>query len=346
VPAKSLLGIPWRYALRCLDELGLILRAEVIWAKPNGLPESVTDRVRRSHETWFHFTLGPRYYAAVDLLREPHAAASHRRVAAHRAPPSRAMRAGLPYGDVMAAHTLARERMLHPAGKLPGSVWTIPTQPLRIPAELRVEHSAAFPLAWPARIIAGWSPHEVCTRCGQGRRPVAAGVALDLARPQARRAQELAQAAGLTEAHLAALLAVGVSDTGRGKATQSGTGHNTPQVYALAAQARQVLGGYAREYLLRRPTGFTDTCGCPDTTAPTRPSVVLDPFGGTGTTALAASVLGRRAITVDASHDYCRLASWRVHDSRQRARAADTAPAPIRTDKPSPCTEHPMRTAA
>ena len=50
IPAKSLMGLPWRYAIRCIDELGLILRAEVIWSKPNGLPESVTDRVRRSHE--------------------------------------------------------------------------------------------------------------------------------------------------------------------------------------------------------------------------------------------------------------------------------------------------------
>lgn len=47
IPAKSLFGLPWRYALRAVDELGLILRAEVVWAKPNGLPESVTDRVRR-----------------------------------------------------------------------------------------------------------------------------------------------------------------------------------------------------------------------------------------------------------------------------------------------------------
>src|SRR5690606_10615886 len=66
VREKSLLGLPWRDAIRCIDELGLILRAEVIWSKPNGLPESVTDRVRRSHETWFHFTLNPRYYSAVD----------------------------------------------------------------------------------------------------------------------------------------------------------------------------------------------------------------------------------------------------------------------------------------
>jgi DNA modification methylase len=67
---KSLMGLPWRYALACIDDLGLILRAEIIWSKPNGLPESVQDRVRRSHEQWFHFTLEPRYYSSVDEIRE------------------------------------------------------------------------------------------------------------------------------------------------------------------------------------------------------------------------------------------------------------------------------------
>ena len=81
---KSLIGIPWRYALRCIDDLGLILRAEVIWSKPNGLPESVTDRVRRSHEQWFHFTLEPRYYSAVDEIREPHAPQSLARAGRNR----------------------------------------------------------------------------------------------------------------------------------------------------------------------------------------------------------------------------------------------------------------------
>src|SRR4051812_12224809 len=67
---KSLIGLPWRYAIRCVDELGLILRAEIVWAKPNGLPESVTDRVRRSHEQVFHFVKQPRYYSAVHTIRE------------------------------------------------------------------------------------------------------------------------------------------------------------------------------------------------------------------------------------------------------------------------------------
>jgi DNA modification methylase len=70
--AKSLMGLPWRFAIRQIDA-GWILRAELIWSKPNGLPESVTDRVRRSHEQWFHFVKKPRYFSAVDEIREPHA---------------------------------------------------------------------------------------------------------------------------------------------------------------------------------------------------------------------------------------------------------------------------------
>ena len=48
---------------------------------------------------------------------------------------------------------------------------------------------------------------------------------------------------------------------------------------------------------------------------------MVDPFGGTGTTALAASVLGRDAVTVDLSADYCRLARWRTRDPAERAKA-------------------------
>ena len=54
---------------------------------------------------------------------------------------------------------------------------------------------------------------------------------------------------------------------------------------------------------------------------PTRPAVVLDPFGGTGTTALLASALGRHGISIDRSADYCRLAAWRTQDPAERARA-------------------------
>jgi hypothetical protein len=270
----------------------------------------------------FHFTRQPRYYAAVDEIREDYTPAPNGKHDVGSVNARKAMEV-VAAGDGRAQRNdmLGMRPPPNPLGKLPGSVWDIPSQPLTVPARLGVDHFAAFPCELPRRIILGWSPSEICTGCGEGRRPVPAAVALDPSRPQARRAQQLADRAGLTEAHLGALLSVGVSDTGRGAATQSGTGKNTAEVYALAAEARTALGGYAREYLLRRPTGFVYVCACPQPDAPTRPALVLDPFGGTGTTALVADAFGRTGITVDRSADYCRLARWRTTDPAERARA-------------------------
>jgi DNA modification methylase len=267
VPTKSLIGLPWRYALGCIDDLGLILRAEVIWSKPNGLPESVTDRVRRSHEQWFHLVKQPRYFSAVDEIREAHTWGRQinpnwsqaRRKHEEASQPN-------PRGNTLATS--------HPLGKLPVSVWEIATQPLKVPAELAVDHFAAFPMEWPRRIISGWSPSGICTACGEGRRPVA-----DVQKTYAPRPSHIT---ALTNAH---------GSDGREGARPSSVA---------------TITGYA--------------CACADAAAPTRPAVVLDPFGGTGTTVLVADVLGRHGISVDRSADYCRLARWRTTDSGERAR--------------------------
>jgi len=280
---KSLIGVPWRYAIRCIDELELILRAEVIWSKPNGLPESVTDRVRRSHETWFHFTKSPRYFSAVDEIREPHESGLH---GARRGPRTdrRADAAarfvnthrGLPAqpGDATA---------FHPMGRLPGSVWTIPTQPLIVPEHLGVDHFAAFPMEWPRRIIRGWSPDGICVACGQGRRPVG-----EVTYEQDAEARRQRMGAKATSGDTG-LMAHGNGGAGLGK--------------------RVTITGY--------------TCGCDEPTADTTPAVVLDPFGGTGTTATVATALGRHGISVDLSADYCRLAEWRTTDPGELAKAAE-----------------------
>lgn len=285
---KSLLGLPWRYALACIDDLGLILRAEIIWAKPNGLPESVTDRVRRSHEQWFHFTLEPRYYSAVDTIREAHTGAGLSDVAR-----------GLGYVRTTEGDTGGQDgttnrrgtvRAVSPLGKLPGSVWTIPTQPLTVPAELGVDHFAAFPMEWPRRIIRGWSPAGVCTVCGQGRRPV-----VDKERMFTQRTYTGSRAAA-----------------GFGNVTNPGG-----EPWLPGRDSVTITG---------------EACGCDTPTAPTRPAVVLDPFGGTGTTALIAHALGRHGITIDMSADYCRLAEWRCNDPGQIAAA-------MQVDKPEPVSE-------
>lgn len=280
VKPKSLFGLPWRYAIRCIDDLGLILRAEVIWDKPNGLPESVTDRVRRSHEQWFHFTREPRYYSAVDEIRdEP--SDYHREAHSNRG------RRG------STSNPRAMLDTCNPLGKLPGSVWEIPTQPLAAPEHLGVDHFAAFPMEWPRRIIRGWSPAGICTACGEGRRPVV------------EVAQQPYRSAG---------------STGR------------PKRQALTGNHGKGANGVGYPQTVSSAVIVGESCACPEPTAPARPAVVLDPFGGTGTTALVADVLGRHGISVDMSADYCRLAAWRTADPGERARALQVEKPPAVLD--------------
>lgn len=167
-------------------------------------------------------------------------------------------------------------------------------------------------------------------------------------RPQRIRAQQIFAEAGLTDAHRDAIRAVGIIDSGGGQVRSGGRWESKNG--RLAAEAREALGSYYREFCtsdrpimppsvhdvpvesLKIPKGvapsghyasfptywpafFIDEW-CPET------GVVLDPFGGTGTTALVADVMGRHGISVDMSADYCRLAQWRTNDPKQRAKAA------------------------
>jgi hypothetical protein len=298
---KSLLGLPWRYALSCIDQLGLILRQDCIddedggayvWAKPNGLPESVADRCRRAHEYVFHFVKQPRYYSAVDEIREPHAPETAARYAAgYKVPKRAAPEMGLSSRGIFNGEPQAT----NPLGKLPGSVWEIPSAPLVVPDRVAharccggrkrpgctdgLDHFAAFPPELPRRIILGWSPSGICTECGEGRRPQV-------------------------------LREIGPDHQGR-----VGTLHGGDRARLGHATERKMLDGLS----LRTITGYA--CACQGASAPARPAVVVDPFGGTGTTALVADVLGRTGITIDRSLDYCRLARWRTTDPAERARA-------------------------
>lgn len=67
---KDLVGIPWRVAF-ALQEAGWYLRSDIIWAKPNCMPESVTDRPTRSHEYLFLLTKSQRYYYDAEAIKEP-----------------------------------------------------------------------------------------------------------------------------------------------------------------------------------------------------------------------------------------------------------------------------------
>lgn len=279
VPEKSLMLLPERYRIACVDELGLIARAVLVWSKPNGLPESVTDRVRRSHEDWVHLTRRPRYYSAVDEIRTPHAEVRTGLAGTFKRPNGSH---DLVPGQSARQHRDDRkdESAYNPLGALPGSVWSIPTEPLTLPAFLDVDHFAAFPSEWPRRLILGWSPPGICVECGEGRRPV-----VDKTTPSYR------------------------SNDHTGAADERGVG---------GSSALRVRGGGPTWNRLKAENPDTITgydCDCPTPDAPTRPAVVLDPCGGAGTTAAVAQALGRTGISVDLSHDYCRVARWRGQDT-------------------------------
>lgn len=67
---KDICGIPWRVAF-ALQDSGWWLRQDIIWAKPNPMPESVTDRCTKSHEYVFMLTKCAKYYYDADAIKEP-----------------------------------------------------------------------------------------------------------------------------------------------------------------------------------------------------------------------------------------------------------------------------------
>lgn len=69
VRAKSLVGIPWRFALAMMED-GWIVRSEIIWHKPNAMPESMKDRPTKAHETIFLLALAERYYYDAAAIAE------------------------------------------------------------------------------------------------------------------------------------------------------------------------------------------------------------------------------------------------------------------------------------
>ena len=133
--AKDLVGIPWRVAL-ALQADGWYLRSDVIWAKPNPVPEGVRDRPVRAHEYLFLFSKEPRYFYDAEALRE-NADSAHSDKDA-RAP------------DTTPGACRARH-----------SVWNIPTQ------RYNRAHFATFPerLVEPC-ILAGTSALGCCPACG------------------------------------------------------------------------------------------------------------------------------------------------------------------------------------
>ncbi|MGD9752404.1 MAG: site-specific DNA-methyltransferase [Acidimicrobiia bacterium] len=154
-PAKNLLGIPWRTAFALQDD-GWILRNDIIWSKPNAMPESVTDRLSTRHEHLFMLSKSARYWFDLDPIREPHTETSIQRAQPHRTAPGRSAREGLPYAGVAQAQTLNLDQMNHPNGRNPGDVWDVSTRPFS-----EAHFAVMPPLLAERAILAGCKPSGV-----------------------------------------------------------------------------------------------------------------------------------------------------------------------------------------
>lgn len=77
---KQLIGVPWRVAF-ALQEDGWYLRQDIIWHKPNPMPESVRDRCTKAHEYIFMLSKSPRYYFNAEAVKEPVAESTTARLA-------------------------------------------------------------------------------------------------------------------------------------------------------------------------------------------------------------------------------------------------------------------------
>jgi len=135
---KDLCGIPWRVAL-ALQADGWWLRMDCIWAKPNPMPESVTDRPTRSHEYLFLLTKSSRYYYDAQAIAEP----LDRPEEADRKTPAK-------FGGAYKHVEAGKQSRLHSGNEYRGtdsgtrnkrSVWTVATVPFK------EAHFAVFPPA-------------------------------------------------------------------------------------------------------------------------------------------------------------------------------------------------------
>ena len=153
---KDLVGIPWLVAFALRSD-GWYLRSDIIWCKPNPMPESVQDRCTKAHEYLFLLAKSERYYYNADAIREPyvatgehrkttkwcsgwasagsHSAIEHAKAASHKG-------SKFDGGKKLKVHANVgrSERQDHPTGRNRRSVWTLSTSPTP------EAHFATFPI--------------------------------------------------------------------------------------------------------------------------------------------------------------------------------------------------------
>lgn len=143
---KELMGQPWRVAFALQDD-GWFLRSDIIWHKPNVMPESVEDRPTKCHEYVFLLTRSERYYYAGERIREPLTGNTHARGNGINPKASVGGLGQKQNESFSAAISGSKTKAEFPDSRNARTVWSIPTQPFS------GAHFATFPEALVARCI-------------------------------------------------------------------------------------------------------------------------------------------------------------------------------------------------
>lgn len=273
---KDLVGIPWRVAFG-LQADGWYLRSDIIWQKANPMPESVTDRPTKAHEYVFLLTKNERYfYDAMAVLEKNSPDMIERAAKGHT-------RGG--HGKLDAsrndADTLRGEdaKIIEANGRNRRSVWTIATEPFPD------AHFAVFPqaLVEPC-ILAGTSEGGCCATCGSPKKRIVQQ-GEPPPEPEHRNPKKRLEP---------------------GQAGNVGEGN-------MGFRASKLSGQEMTAWKMDHPNitlGWESGCGC--ASKESVPAVVLDPFMGSGTTALVALRANRKFIGIELNPEYAEIARKRI----------------------------------
>ena len=281
---KDLMGLPWRVALALQDD-GWYLRRDIIWHKPNPMPESATDRPATAHEYVFLLTKQPRYFYDADAVRTAISENTHARYKDHDRANPKAVPTGwdasVGEGGHGTVHKLGRTKSnpvkqntsMSAAINKPvnsanlRSVWKIATQ------AFGGAHYATYPekLVEPC-IQAGTSEAGECPECGA---------------PWKR-----------------------VVDISYGKSPVHGRGSVVGR-HEISGQNNFDGKGYPRIAKLTETLGWQPTC---DHKLEPIPQTVLDPFSGAGTTGLVAARFDRNYIGIELNPEYAAMSRKRIAD--------------------------------
>ena len=305
---KDLVGIPWMTAF-ALRADGWYLRSDIIWAKANPMPESVTDRPTKAHEYLFLLTKNEQYFYDYNAIKEP--SRNKRSVWNVNTKPYRGAHFAVWPEDLVEPMVLAGTGEKGCCAKCGASYKRVvekeePDKPYEykavgIPGESegRDQRTGNLGPGLPVKSVT-WEMGCEST------------FGLNMNRPAARRAVELFLSKKLTQEHLDAVRSVGFgAEDSKKSQLQTGTGKNKADVQKLADEAKAALGSYYREFMSSgRQEDNEPPCDCP--TAPLKRCVVLDPFSGSATTGKVANDHGRDYIGLDANESYLDMAIARL----------------------------------